>query len=272
MRKPRSRASYGLQTRRVRGQVCAQHCAAFQADRRGHGGGADWNYEISQVDAIDSIGLPTGCMPVPVEIPSLPDAQEVTRRSGLLSFITAFPASAVVDFYFQALPTLGWKTGQQKPGGDLVMPISLAFAKGDQKLAVNIDDSIQGGLDVDLLIYKAGALPSAAPATPAADLPGIPAATVNPADSGLPEDIPLYPGVTGMLKSENMLKVTSSDPAVSVVNFYLEQMPGLGWNISQNNQSNDLTMLIWQKQDRTVTITVIPDSGATQLMFIQESR
>ena len=237
--------------------------------------GQDWTYEISQVNSIDSIELPQGCLPVPVEIPALPDAQEITRSSGLLSFITASRASEVVDLYFQALPALGWETDQQKPTGDLILPVSLSFAKGDLKLAVNIDDSDQGGLDVDVLIYMHGArpaVPSAATAAPGAAPPASPVATVNPAESGLPDDIPLYPGVTGMVKMAGTLKVDSSDPVDSVVNFYLQQMPALGWELMQNIPSGDTTVLMWQKQERIVSITVTPANGGTQLMIIQPSQ
>jgi hypothetical protein len=237
--------------------------------------GQDWTYEISQVNAIDSIELPQGCMPIPLEIPTLPDAQEITRSSGLLSFITASQASEVVDFYFQNLPALGWETDQQKPTGDLILPVSLSFAKGDQKLSVNIDNSDQGGLDVDVLIYMHGArsaVPSGATATPGAALPTSPVATVNPAKSGLPDDIPLYPGVTGLVKMESVFKVNSSDPVDSVVNFYLQQMPALGWELIQNIPSGDTTVLMWQKQERIVSITVTPANGETLLMIVQSSQ
>ena len=231
--------------------------------------GQNWTYEISRVNTVDSIELPKDCLPVLVEIPTLPDAQEIYRNSGQLSFITSSQASEVVDLYFKALPALGWKTDQKKPDGDLTLPVSLIFAKGDQKLVVNIDNSAHGGLDVDILIHVVEAALTSITATPGASLPTIPAATVNPVQSGLPEDIPLYPGATGMLKMENAFTVNSADPVDSVVNFYLKKMPVLGWKLMNNIATDGTTVLMWQKQSAVVTISVTPDSGETKIIIVQ---
>ncbi len=234
--------------------------------------GQDWTYEVSQVNAVDSIELPQGCLPVPVEIPAMPDAQEITRGSGLLSFITTSPAAEVVNLYFQALPKLGWMTDQKKPAGELNLPMSFLFTKGEQKLALNIDNSFQTGVDVDLVISAVEAVLPAATATPGDALPPTPAPTVNPLDSGLPEDIPLYPGVTGMIKNGGVVMVYSSDPVSNLVEFYLAQMPGLGWNLTQNFQSDSNTLLLWQKQDRNISISIIPSDGVTLLVIDTQSQ
>lgn len=237
--------------------------------------GQEWTYEISQVNSIDSIQLPENCMPVPVEIPTPPDAQEITRNSGLVSFTTASQASTVVDFYLQNLPGLGWKTDQQKPTADLKLPASLSFDKGDQKLSVNIDKSNQGGLDVDILIYMHGARSessSDATPVPGADSTPTPAPTAVSTESGLPDDIPLYPGVTDLATVNSMFTAKSTDPVSSVVNFYLEQMPALGWTLLQNFTSNGTTILMWQKQDRMVSITVGSPNGKTRIMIIQPKK
>lgn len=231
--------------------------------------GQEWTYEISQVNAIDSIELPQGCLPVPVDIPATPDAIEVNRSSGILSYITASQASGVVDLYFEKLPPLGWETDQKKTEGDLTLPASLLFTKGDQKLVINIDNSTQGGLDVDVLVSTIGAMTTVFTATPGAVLPTTPAPIVDAAESGLPEDIPLYSGVTNMNKMGNVLMVTSFDPADSIVNFYLEKMPALEWSLMNSFVSDNSTLLMWQKQDTTISISVTSDSGKTNIVISQ---
>jgi len=232
--------------------------------------GQDWTYEISQVNSIDAITLPQECKPVPSEIPVMPDAQETNFASGVLSYITNSQAADVVDLYFESLPGLGWQTDQKNPGSDLVLPVSLLFKKGDQKLTINIDTSAQSGLDVDVLINSISQVPTISETSiPAEELPTGPAPTLNANESGLPEDIPLYPGVTADIAMQNVLMVNSTDPLDDLVNFYLEKMPGLDWNLQNNIVSEGTTVLIWQKDDRMVTITVMPDNDRTKLVISQ---
>lgn len=230
----------------------------------------NWTYEISQVNSIDAITLPQGCKPVPSEIPVMPDAQETNFASGMLSYITNSQAADVVDLYFNSLPGLGWQTDQKNPGSDLVLPVSLMFKKGDQKLTINIDISAQSGLDVNVLINSISqASTTFATSTPAEELPTGPAPTLNADESGLPADIPLYPGVTADITMQNVLMVNSSDPLDNVVNFYLEKMPGLDWELQNNVVSEGTTILIWQKDDRMVSITIMPDNDRTKLVISQ---
>ena len=232
--------------------------------------GQDWTYEISQVNSIDAITLPQACSPVPSEIPVMPDAQETNFASGVLSYITNSQASDVVDLYFNSLTGLGWQTDQKNPGSDPVLPVSLLFKKGDQKLTINIDTSAQSGLDVDVLINSISQVPMISEtSTPEEELPTEPATTISAVESGLPADIPLYPGVTADINMQNVLMVNSSDPLDDLVNFYLEKMPGLGWDLLNNVVSDGTTVLIWQKEDRMVTISVMPDNDRTKLVISQ---
>ena len=66
---------------------------------------------------------------------------------------------------------------------------------------------------------------------------------------------------------EDVLKVDSSDPVDHVVSFYLKQMPALGWT-EKSNTPGETTLLMWQKGERIVSISVTSINGKTTLMII----
>jgi hypothetical protein len=229
----------------------------------------EWTYELSQINEIDSIGLPEGCLRVPLEIPIPSDAQEITRTSGRISFTTASSARGVLGFYSRELSALGWKAGQDPLEADPVLPISVSFTRGDEILAVNLPTTDGGPWSVDLLLYSADDRSSTA--APTSPLPPTPATTAGPVEDGLPEDVPLYPGVTSVAAMGGALTAASSDPAESILAFYLEQMPLQGWGLTQNIEGAGTTDLAWEKQGRLIQIIVVSSSGNTQLMIMQLS-
>jgi len=212
-------------------------------------------------------------LPVPLDIPTMQDAREVNRSSGLLSYVTDSTAEQVVGLYSKALPGMGWTTKDTPPSGELKLPYVMSFNNGADGLSVNIDKSDQAGLDVDVYLYrfpqKAGSSTHATE-TPGATQPKKPAATVNPALSGLPDDIPLYPGVTDMINMGTSIRVISTDTVDAIGNFYKEKMPTLGWTLFNEQKSNDAEILIWQKEERTISIMVSPSNGVSFIAIAQQ--
>jgi hypothetical protein len=231
----------------------------------------EWSYELSQVNALAEIILPDDCMAVPLDLPTMQDALEIDLSSGLLSYITNSTANEVVDFYKQNLPGLGWTTDNKLPAGELTLPIVFTFKNGQDRLSLNIDSSDQAGLDVDLAIYRPGAaLPISTPEVPAPPEPSAIAPTVDAQLSGLPDDIPLYPGVTNLVNMDGTLSLVSTDAVAAIVAFYEQQMPGLGWTLFQKTDSDGAFILVWQKGERFVNIMVTPTDDVTFLVIAQQ--
>jgi hypothetical protein len=248
--------------------------AAMPANPTGKGleAAQTWSYELSQVNSIESVTLPRGCMPVPVDIPVMADAKNVSRISGRMEYETASSAAQVVDFYYQNLPSLGWTTKQQEPTGELKLPVGLAFIKGDLSLSVNIDPMDAGGLDVTIVIYNpkepAVAGTPAATMTPAKTAtPGV-LPTVKKSESGLPEDVPLYPGAAGLTKlTDQAIEFETTDTPDQVDRYYQQQMPAQKWTLMSNTKQGTTIIQLWRKDNRVVSVTILPQGQKTVVMI-----
>jgi len=228
-----------------------------------------WTYELSQVNTVDSIALPNGCMAVPVDIPAMPDATDVSRSSGMMEYTTASSAFQVVDFYYHHLDSLGWTTKQSEPTGELKVPLGLSFLQGDLVLAIDIDKADGGGLDVTLVISNPKEQPTTqvGAATPTAEFtitPAGPQPTVASSQSGLPADVPLYPGATGLAKpSSQVVQFETSDTPDQVDQYYQQQMPAQKWTLLNSIKQGVNIIQAWQKDKRVVTIAITPQAGKT---------
>ena len=226
-----------------------------------------WAYELSQVNAVESIPLPESCMPVPVDIPAVADAQELRQSSGWMRYTSASSGDQIVDFYAQKLPTLGWIATQARPSGELKLPYAMDFEKDGRYLTLSIDQADPGGLDVSLVIYKPAAqtaLPDSPPeetATPTGPQP-----TVDPAVSGLPDDVPLYPGATGLLKMDVMVMFDVPDAPDTVAKYYREKMLAAHWTLVNEMDQNGQIVQTWQKDGRILPVIVSTESGKTSVM------
>lgn len=234
-----------------------------------------WTYELSQVNSVESVTLPKGCMVVPVDIPVMPGATNVSLRSGLMEYETASSASEVVAFYFQNLGSLGWSAKQGEPTGELKIPLGLTFFSGDQLLSIDLDNAEAGGLEVTLVIYnpseQAAALtPAATPPPGATGTPLGPLPTIDASQSGLPTDVPLYSGSTNLQKIPGMQGITFAAPVLpdQVASFYRQGMVAAGWNLMNETKSDPLIIQIWQKASRIVNIKLSTEAARTNVMII----
>ncbi len=127
-------------------------------------------------------------------------------------------------------------------------------------------------MDVDVLLYSLSEIISQQQTeTPADSTPNSEAPTINPKDSGLSDDVPLYPGATDLISMQNVLMVNSTDSIDGIVNFYLERMPALEWTLQSNVVSDGRTVLIWEKQERMVTITIQNANNISRLVMSEIS-
>ena len=231
----------------------------------------EWSYEVDNLNAVAALPLPEGCLPVPVDLPVTADAKEVSRSSGLLSFVTQGSAQSVVDLYMQELPKLGWSPPDRLPTGKIDLPMNLTFMNGELRISLNIDKSDTTGLDVDLAMYRmATPRPTSTPEMPAPPEPTAIAPTADANQSGLPVDVPLYPGSTDMTANGGVVRVTSADSIDTIAAFYSQQMPAQGWTLFQETNTNGSVMQIWQKDDRMFSILISPKDHGLNFITIAQ--
>lgn len=229
-----------------------------------------WAYELDQVDGMDGIDLPDGCLPVPASLPAPTDAKDVQQVGGRMSYTSTSDARQVLDLYYHELPALGWIAHSELQTGEIKLPYLTFFDKEDQRLTVYINEGEKGSVDVDLLITFIEVIPVSpqeeVTATPSGE--PAPAATINPGESGLPGDIPLYPGATDMLKTGEMVMFTVPDAPDVVAKYYSREMLANGWTMENETTFSDVSMQIWAKSGASITITVMVQDGSTNVVII----
>jgi hypothetical protein len=232
--------------------------------------GWNWNYELSQVNAIDQISPPTGCRLVPMDIPAMDDAVEISRTPGLIVYTTSSDKAKVIDFYDQRLPSTGWKKDKGGMPDDKEDLTLLYYEKESQVLVIILDKS-SGNLEVSASLADRDANTTEEPdLTPQADEPpGAAAPTVDPAQSGLPNDIPLYIGATNMFSTGTLFKFEVQDASDIVAKFYDEQMPINGWKLmTEINSSPGSFVQAWTKASRITSITITTSEATTYVTLM----
>jgi hypothetical protein len=230
-----------------------------------------WDYEVGGTDGSASVVLPKGCLEVLTDVPVMPGAQSLIRVNGMTDFVTASTGRQVLDFYSQKLPPLGWKSDKELPAGDVPMPFTVSFTNGSRRISLHLSEAKPSGVDVTILLL--GAVGSPATTQPTAKpgrataTPGL-APTVPLSESGLPTDIPLYPGATGLLKlTDQAVEFQTSDTPDQVDQFYQQQMPAQKWKLMSNTKQGTSIIQMWQKDNRIVSISILPQGEKTAVMI-----
>ena len=96
-------------------------------------------YNLTDINQLVLIELPSGCPGGLVEAPLLPDAQSVRRLPGVTIYSTAGSIQDGLAFYLEQLPALGWSAT-----GDPAITDSMGvanFVQGEQQLSVIVTSS-----------------------------------------------------------------------------------------------------------------------------------
>jgi hypothetical protein len=225
-------------------------------------------YELSHPDGTETVALPQGCLEVLADIPVMPDAQSVLQTNGMTDFVTASGARQVLDFYAQKLPALGWISDQKLPAGDVTLPFVALFTNGDRRISLRLSAAKPSGVEVSFLLLGAfGSSGATKPGGEATATPGI-VPTVEKSESGLPVDVPLYPGATDLSSpAPEMLRFQTDDTPDQVDKYYQEQMPLQNWSsLSITNQQGTIIQ-VWTKEKRIVSVTIVPQGNKTIVMI-----
>jgi hypothetical protein len=108
---------------------------------------------------------------------------------------------------------------------------------------------------------SAGSVYSVPPLTPT---------PTRPASSGLPSDVPIYPGAQLIGKpSANQATFQAPADQETVSSFYQQQMPRQGWKTGQvQDNGADGIFLTFTKDTRTIHVTISPGNTPNQSTLI----
>jgi hypothetical protein len=81
--------------------------------------------------------------------------------------------------------------------------------------------------------------------------------SLNPSDSGLPADIPIYPGATIQSAAPGTVTFQAGASFETVKNFYLEKLTAAGWTPDgQPFESTGTIIMNWKKGSQSAMITI----------------
>jgi hypothetical protein len=238
-----------------------------EPDPQGNQTSQSWSYELNQRDADQMVVLPEGCTPVLTDIPALPDALNVSRFNVILTYNTTSQALEVIDLYHDYLTPKGWSARMDKPTSDVKLPYTLSYIKGAEEISVFIDNAKSGERVVTVLLYNSTVdRPTDEPGkTPelTSTQTVVPEETTSPSLSGLPVDIPLYPGATSLLRIDSVIQFKITDSQDVVAKFYHDQMIANEWNLTSEDNASSMVVQVWNKPGRTIGLTITTSDGKT---------
>ena len=226
-------------------------------------------YEMKGINSTDPIELPEVCMPVLTDLPVMSDAQNLYRGSGILQYTSQAKMEEAVNFYRQALPPMGWTEVVTAIKPASTNPLSLEFMQGNQHLTVFLDPS-ESSLDVVVMRTNAAPAPQETTEVPSTPTASGPKPTADASQSGLPADVPLYPGATDLTKLPNVgVSFSTTDSPEVVATFYRTQLKTLKWDLQSEMKPDAKTIIqTWSKSGRMVVVTITVNSdGSTMVML-----
>ena len=115
----------------------------------GDEGHLEWVYEVRDVNQSFTIETPAGCDVEQSDLPTMPDAAELTTMGGMVMYTSASSFDDVVAFYQEQMPAGGWSdTGDSFVSSNTAM---LGYTKEGR--TVNITLTAEDG-DVSVLIMS----------------------------------------------------------------------------------------------------------------------
>jgi hypothetical protein len=228
-----------------------------------------WVYQLELVDQKDAISLPEGCRAVPVEITPPEGSVNITYESGSLTFDTSNKVTELLDFCFEQLSSLGWQSPAKPPQGAITAPFLMDFRKGDQILTLFLSGSEDSLTNVELQISTISKPSSKSETDQTATTSGVitPAPTIDPVESGLPEDIPLYPGSFNLMVPSEFVMFIAPDPIDVVVSFYHEQLITNEWTLINEISASNTVTQSWSKNNNEMMITFVLEDGKTRIVI-----
>ncbi len=85
--------------------------------------------------------------------------------------------------------------------------------------------------------------------------------------TGLPEDVPLYPGAKQELSAQGMVALSTGDSPTEVGDFYREELEAYGWTVEADDEIGDMVQQRWTKEATTLTLMVTAQDEGSGIMI-----
>jgi hypothetical protein len=89
-------------------------------------------------------------------------------------------------------------------------------------------------------------------------------------ESGLPEDVPVYPNGEETFSMAGMTSFSTPDSLTAVVDFYRDGLAAEGWTAESDEALGEMVQQTWKKGDRTLTLIVSAQDEETTVMITIE--
>jgi hypothetical protein len=199
--------------------------------------------------AADALGKLPEDFPVPDKA-ELTDASDTAWR-----FTIDQDYAAVIAFYAKA--SAGWapcsgpgSEGEGDDGGGTTFPPGVSPMPSptrDSRPVKSYCWVLPSQHQVELTIWPHGN----------ATLLYVSVTNLNPSDSGLPADIPIYPGATIQSATPGMVTFQAGASLETVKNFYEEKLTAAGWAFDgQPIESGGTIIMNWKKGNQSVMISI----------------
>jgi hypothetical protein len=231
------------------------------------------SYELKGINSIDQIKLPAICVPVLENVPTMTDAQDLARGSGMLHYTSQAGIAEAIDFYNQALPSQGWTPDAPSLPPAPANSQTVEYTQGDQRLSLFLEQG-GGSLDIIVVLSSSSQAPFQPTETPAAGSTPEMKPTADASQSGLPADVPLYPGATDLIKLPDFgVSFSTSDPPNAVAEYYLDQLKALQWELqNETKPATDTVLQTWGMSNRILVVNIGIKNGATTVMLMFGNR
>ena len=95
----------------------------------------------------------------------------------------------------------------------------------------------------------------------------------SPADAGFP-DVPDYPNVesSSLMSGSGMLSLFTPDSEAVVIDYYRGQLTTQGWQEAPNQSTPEMTMLMFAKGTKMITLMIAPMDNGTQIIIYEAGK
>jgi hypothetical protein len=257
------------------GGYVVKYTLSIQVSSQEFTGTRSWTYELSEVGAETPVALPEGCLPMLNDILVMGHAINVIQRPGFQKYTVQAALTAVSQFYAEMLGQAGWSLmpAEDPEGGKVTLKyVQDKPASGGRFVAIDIEEAsgvctviVQSAQTKNAIKMDPTPEPGAVP--PAGTPTEVPSegGETPEASSGLPADLPSYPGASVMSKTDGVVMLTTSDSAEKVSAFYKTEMAKLGYTASDTMNAGGMDIVTWEKDGLSLQIIIMGQGGKTMI-------
>jgi hypothetical protein len=235
---------------------------------KGRSGTKKLSYELTKINANDDFISPKGCQPVLTGVPIMTDAVREYRLPDILRYYSPSNPEKVLAFYKEQLSAQGWLMGSPHESSSKGQVILFIKTETDERMHL----SLTPNKDTTLVSVSISKAPEIVPTKPGDEtkIESTPEGnSIDPANAGLPEGVPIYPGAqnfTGI--SGMMLNFTTSDPESKVLDFYKTNLGKGKWTQSPVPANQTGVPVMFRKDNINLMIKISEKDGISQVQLV----